>query len=149
MHNISIRMFQLVRQGRWKEAKRLYHQHILPANEELLRCFSKLEAVVHQRIEGNRQAREIYALRTIPAMEELQQLVDRIRTDLMARIDKQEREYHRVAKESKSFIIWSILFITSLALVCSLIISQTLTSPIRHLTQFANRIATEGIIGSL
>jgi len=144
IHHLFEQVFQLIRHGRWKEAERFYYQHVMSANEEFVAHFSRLDTLVHQRIEGNRQAREIYARRTIPAMEELQQLVNRIRTNLMARIDKQEREYQRVAKRSKSFIIWSILFIISLATLFSVLIPPTLTRPIRHLTQFANRIATEG-----
>ncbi|MEW5800574.1 MAG: ATP-binding protein [bacterium] len=137
-------VFQLARQDRWKEADRIYRQDILPVNEKFLECFSALEKLIHQRIDGNRRAREIFASHTMPAMEDLQQLVDRIRIKLMGRIDKMEKEYTRVVRRSKTFIVWSIVLIFSLAVLYSILIPQSLTRPIKHLTQFANRIATEG-----
>ncbi|MEW6378424.1 MAG: ATP-binding protein [bacterium] len=144
LHELSQQAIHLAQQGRWKEAKRLYSQDIRLANKDVLDYFFRLDILVHQRIKGNQQAREIYARLTIPAMEELQHLVDQIRSSLMARIGRLENEYQQVAGRSKKFIVWATLFVISLAILCSLLIPPGLTRPIRHLTQFANRIASGG-----
>ena len=137
-------VYRLAQQGRWMEAKRFYDHEILPAHEEFLAHFARLDELVHQRVENNRKARQIYAQRTVPAMEELQELIEQLRSHFMNQVADLESEYYKVAKWSKNFILYSTLFIIFLTILYSFLIPQSLVKPIRQLTEFANRIATEG-----
>ncbi len=131
-------------QNQWDKAGALFVQKIFPASEKFINYLLDLEEVVNQKTQYNLRAIDIYHTQTIPAMEKLQSMVDEIRSTLMARIDKLDRQYQALTKRSKNFIIFSILLTLFLAILYSFLIPPGLTKPIRQLTHFANRIAAGG-----
>ncbi|MGA1875715.1 MAG: ATP-binding protein [bacterium] len=149
LHKSSGRITTLSGQGRWDEAQRVYTQEFFPASEEFMNYLSELEGVIQWQAERNQRAKKIYITRTVPAMEEVQHLVDKIRSILMTRISTLEEQYQVLARRSKNFIIFSIIFIISLATLYSLLIPPSLTKTVRHLTDFANRIATDGDLSDI
>jgi len=144
LHESAEHITNFSSQGRWNQAQRVYAQDFFPASEELMNYLSDLEGVIQEQAERNQRAKRIYVTRTVPAMEEVQHLVDKIRSMLMTRISDLEQQYQSLARRSKNFIIFSILFIIILATLYSFLIPPSLTKTIRRLTDFANRIALDG-----
>lgn len=144
IHLKAKEILTLCQKNQWEKANKLLTEKIFPANEQVLQHFADLETLVHERIDDNQKAKEIYISRTVPAMEELQGLVDGIRSILMTRIAQLEQQYHLLAERSRHFIIFAIIFILFLAVLYAFLIPPGLTKPIRELTNFANRIAAGG-----
>ncbi len=139
LHAGAVEVEKLVQAGQRDRALAYYRRRIEPAAQEVLAGLDRVLAWYKQRLQGRRQAGRVYAVKTLPALHRVQELLHAIRAQAKQDIMSEEVML-RSARRTQ--LIVSIL--GGLAMVLGLILAYFTTRGIVKVLHRVSQMMGEG-----
>ncbi|UZP67387.1 methyl-accepting chemotaxis protein [Desulfovibrio mangrovi] len=148
LHQSGAKLGRLLSAGHRDEAIRMYHSETDPFAEATI---SQLDTVINEyvkRAEGLNKAKHIFVTETMPALEQVQTLLNNVKSITSENIMTDETMLH-AAEATRSVVLVSGSAAVVLGLLLAVIIARGIIGPLKKGVDFAEVVATGDLTATL
>ena len=148
LHKSVIEINRLLAQGKRNQARKYYQDHTVPAEEEVLKALDVVIEWHDGKLKSLREANKIFATQTQPALEKVQELLNKVNKIVVEKIMTDQQMLDRAARTRMIVVVISGVAVM-MAVLFAWIIARGIIGPLNKGVEFANTISSGDLTADL